>query len=133
MFIRMIAGISMAVLGALISVIPNFGYLQVCRHCHDIEMMAKVEFGFGVLIIFLSILLTFTESKDTRLVMSASLGLIGIFSALIAKVLIGFRDGNCSPDCSCSLCTVLCLMTLGILLFIIAFIYVFYLWRIKNT
>lgn len=133
---RAITGISTVLLGALIACVPNF-ILQICPHCQSMMMKcswtAKVEFGVGAMIMFLGVLLAFVDSREIRMGVSAALGFIGIFSALIAKVLIGFCDGNCNPNCECSPATAALTAALGILVAVISFINVFYLCRCKNT
>lgn len=133
---RAITGISTVLLGALIACVPNF-ILPVCTHCQSMMMKcicaAKAEFGIGVVIMFLAVLLAFVDSGEIRTGVSAALGFIGIFSALIANVLIGFCDGSCSPNCGCSPITAPLMAGLGILVAVISFINVFYLCRSKNT
>jgi uncharacterized membrane protein len=85
------------------------------------------------MIMFLGVLLAFVDSREIRTGVSAALGFVGIFSALIATVLIGFCDGSCSPNCACSPATATVTTALGILLSLISFINVFYLSRSKNT
>jgi uncharacterized membrane protein len=96
-------------------------------------LAAKTEYGVGVLIAFLGILAAFAEPKEMRMGFCAALGLVGIFAALVAKVLIGFCDGSCSPDCTCSPLTATVMAALGILAAGVSFINVFYLSRTKNT
>ncbi len=95
---RMITGISTAILGALISIVPNFLFFALCPYCHSMAMKcswaAKAEFGVGVLIVFLAILLTFVESGKIRMGISTGMGFVGILSLLISTVLIGFCDGE---------------------------------------
>ena len=133
---RVVTGISTALLGVLIACIPNF-LLPICPHCQSMMMKciwaAKAEFGIGVTIMFLAVLLSFVESREIRMGTSAALGFIGVLSALIAKVLIGFCDGSCSPNCECSPVTAPLMAGLGILVAAISFINVFYLSRSKNT
>ena len=133
---RVITGVSTVILGALIACVPNF-ILTVCPYCQSMmekcTWAAKAEFGVGALIAFLAILLAFVESKEIRMGISTALGFIGIFAALIANVLIGFCDGSCSPECSCSPRTAPLMIALSILLTAISFLNVFYLSRAKNT
>jgi hypothetical protein len=133
---RAITGISTVLLGALIACVPNF-ILPICPHCQSMMMKciwaAKAEFGVGVVVMFLAVLLAFVDSREIRLGVSAALGFVGIFSALIAKVLIGFCDGSCSPNCGCNPVTEPVMAGLGILVAVISFINVFYLSRSKNT
>ena len=123
---RIITGISTSVLGALIAIVPNFSFLAVCSHCQNTMMKcssaAKAEYGIGVLIIMLAVLLAFTESGETRMGISAALGFVGILSALAAKILIGFCAGACSSGCSCSPMTIPVLMAFGILVSVISFV-----------
>ncbi|MDF3002523.1 MAG: hypothetical protein K0Q48_2642 [Bacillota bacterium] len=134
---KILAGVSTAVLGVLIAAVPNFTPLQICELCQRMAMKcswaAKAEFGVGVLILFLSILLIFSESKDVRLGVSAALGMVGILSTLIAKVLIGFCAGDCCSGCTCSPLTPPVMTGLGIAVAAIAFINVIYLLQKKNT
>ncbi len=133
---RAITGISTVLLGALIACVPNF-ILPICPHCQSMMMKciwaAKAEFGVGVVIMFLAVLLAFVDSGGIRSGVGAALGFIGILSALIATVLIGFCDGSCSPDCGCNPMTAQVMAGLGILTAVISFINVFYLSRPKNT
>lgn len=133
---RTIMGITTVLLGALIACVPNF-ILTICLHCQHMEMRcswaAKAEFGVGVLIVFLGILLAFVESREIRMGISTALGVIGILSLLISKVIIGFCDGSCSQECSCSPLTVPVMMVLSILAAAVSFINAFYLSRTKNT
>lgn len=133
---RVITGVSTVILGGLIACVPNF-ILTVCPYCQNMmgkcTWAAKAEFGVGALIAFLAILLAFVESKEIRMGISTALGFIGILAALIAKVLIGFCDGSCSLECSCSPLTAPLMTAMGILLAVISFINVFYLSRAKNT
>lgn len=133
---RIITGASTAILGTLIAIVPNF-ILTICPHCQGMMMKcswsAKAEFGVGVLIIFLAILLALVDSREIRLGISISLGFIGILASLIAKVLIGFCDGSCSPDCSCNPITAPLMTVLGILVAVLSFVNAIYLSRTKNT
>ncbi len=133
---RVVTGISTVILGGLIACVPNF-ILTICPYCQGMAMRcswaAKAEFGVGVLIVFLGILLAFVESGDTRMGISTALGFVGILAAMVVKVLIGLCDGSCSPDCSCSTLTAPLLMTLGIITAALSFINAFYLSRAKNT
>lgn len=134
---KLLVGVSTAILGALIAVVPNFTPLQICEVCQRMAMKcswaAKAEFGIGVLILFLSILLIFTESREIRLGVSAAMGMVGVLSTLIAKVLIGFCGGECCSDCTCSSLTPPVMTGLGIIVALIAFINVIYLIQNKNT
>lgn len=133
---RTITGISTVVLGALISCVPNF-ILEICPFCQNLAAKctwaAKSEFGIGVVIMFLGILLAFVESRGIRTGISAALGFIGIFAALTAAILIGFCDGNCNPACSCNPLTTPLMAALGILVAVISFANAFYLCTRKNT
>ena len=133
---RVITGISTGILGALIACLPNF-ILTICPQCQSMMMKcswaAKAEFGVGALIVFLAILLVFVESSDIRMGISMALGCIGILTALIAKVLIGFCDGSCSSGCSCNPITTPLMVAMGILVSVLSFINAFYLSRTKNT
>lgn len=133
---RTMMGITTVLLGALIASVPNF-ILTICPHCQHMEMgctwAAKTEFGIGVLIVFLGILLAFVESREIRMGISTSLGFIGILSLLISRVIIGFCDGTCSQECSCSPLTVPVMTILSVLTAVISFINAFYLSRTKNT
>ena len=82
---------------------------------------------------FLAILLTFTESREIRLGISAALAMVGVLAALIANVLIGFCDGSCCEECTCNPFTVIAVTALGIVTAVIFFINTFYLAKNKNT
>lgn len=133
---RVITGISTILLGAFIACVPNF-ILTVCPFCQGMAgkctWAAKSEFGIGVLIMFLGILLAFVESGAIRTGISAALGFIGILAALTANMLIGFCDGSCNPECSCSPTTAIFMTALGILVAVISFVNTFYLSTRKNT
>lgn len=133
---RIITGVSTILLGALIAGVPNF-ILTVCPYCQNMmgrcTWAAKTEYGVGVLIMFLGILLAFVESREIRTGVSAALGFIGVLAALTATVLVGFCSGSCSQECSCSPITTTLMAALGILISVISFINVFYLSRTKNT
>jgi len=94
---------------------------------------AKAEYGVGVLIVFLAILLAFTESREIRLGISAALAMVGVLAALIANVLIGFCDGNCCDECTCNPFTIIVITALGIITAVTFFINTFYLANNKNT
>ncbi len=134
---RTITGATAAILGALIAILPNFSPLQVCTYCMKMGMKcswaAKAEYGVGVLVVFLAILLTFTESREIRLGISAALAMVGVLAALIANVLIGFCDGSCCEECTCNPFTVIAVTALGIVTAVIFFINTFYLAKNKNT
>lgn len=129
---RVISGISTIVLGALIACVPNF-ILTICPFCQSMmgkcTWAAKAEFGIGVMIMFLGVLLAFVESKEVRMGISVALGFTGILSALTARVLIGF----CGGDCSSSPDTVPLMTALGIIVAVISFANTFYLSCRKNT
>lgn len=133
---KILTGVSTAVLGALIAVVPNFSPLQICELCQRMGMKcswaAKAEFGIGVLILFLAVLLLFTESREVRLGVSAALGMVGILSVMVAKVLIGFCGGTCCSGCTCSPLTPPVMTGLGLLVAVVAFLNVFYLLRSKS-
>lgn len=133
---RVITGVSAVVLGILIASIPNF-IMTVCPYCHSMAMKcswaAKAEFGTGVLIALLGILLAFAEPVDIRMGISTMLGFAGVIAALVAKVLIGFYDGDCSWECSCDPNVATVESVLGAAVAVIFFINVFYLSRAKNT
>lgn len=131
----MVTGISTAILGALIACIPNFIW-PVGEHCRETMMecvaAAKMEYGIGVLIVFLAILLGFAESGEIRTGISTGLGFIGVLAALTATVLVGFCDGNCT-QCACNPVTAPVMAALGIAVVLISFINVFYLCRKKHN
>mgnify|MGYP002351904027 CR=1 FL=1 len=133
---RAITGISAIILGLLTAGVPNF-VLPVCHHCQEMMMKciwaAKAEYGIGVLIVFLGILLAFAESEEIRTGISAALGFIGILTILVARVLIGFCDGSCDPECSCRPLTAPLMTVFGVLCAVIFFANVFYLIKKKNT
>lgn len=133
---RVIMGISTVALGALIACVPNF-ILAICPHCQYLGMKcswaAKAEFGVGVLIAFLGILLAFAESREIRIGISAALGFVGILSLLISRVIIGFCNGSCSLECTCNPLTVQLMTALSILTAVISFLNTLYLSRKKNT
>lgn len=132
---RAVTGASTAVLGALIACVPNFIW-PIGEHCRQMIMecvaAAKTEYGIGVLIVFLAILLGFAESREIRVGIGIGLGFIGILAALVATVLIGFCDGSCSPHCTCNPMTAPVMAGLGIAVALISFINVFYLSRRKH-
>lgn len=134
---KIIVGISLAILGGLIAVVPNFTPLQICELCQRMSMKcswaAKAEFGVGVLILFLCILLIFTESKEIRLGLSTALGMVGVLSIMIGNVLIGFCGGDCCTGCTCSPLTPPVMTALGAAVTVIAFANAIYLMRNKNT
>lgn len=93
---------------------------------------AKTEYGIGVLIVFLAILLGFAESREIRMGIGIGLGFVGILAALVATVLIGFCDGSCSSHCTCNPMTAPVMAGMGIAAALISFINVFYLSRRKS-
>jgi hypothetical protein len=119
---KIVSGIFLALLGGLIAIAPN---LLISQHCLNMQMkcfcIAKMELGIGILIIVLALLFICFESRETKLGISLSLVLIGVFSALIATVLIGFCNGTCSTDCSCNPATSLIIAILGTLVALISF------------
>jgi hypothetical protein len=129
-------GITTAVLGALIACVPNF-ILTVCPFCQNMMMKcvwaAKVEFGIGVLILFLAVMLAFVESKEIRIGVSTALCFVGILAVMVAKVILGFCDGSCNQECTCSSLTAPLMTTMGILVAVISIVNVIYLSRSKNT
>jgi uncharacterized membrane protein len=129
---RAVTGALTAVLGALIACLPNFIW-PIGEHCRQMMMecaaAAKTEYGIGVLIVFLAILMGFAESREIRMGIGIGLGFIGILAALIATVLIGFCDGTCSPHCTCNPITVPVIAGLGTATALISFINAFYLNR----
>lgn len=133
---RVITGVSTIAFGALIACVPNF-ILTICPFCQSMAgkctWAAKSEFGIGVLIMFLGILLAFVESGSIRAGISAALGFIGILAALTANMLVGFCDGSCNPECSCSSATAMLMTALGIFVAVISFANTFYLSIRKNT
>jgi uncharacterized membrane protein len=132
---RLITGISTAILGAFIACVPNFIW-PIGEHCRQMMMecvaAAKTEYGIGVLIVFLAILLGFTESREIRIGISTGLGFVGILAALVATVLVGFCDGACSQQCACNPMTAPLMSALGILVAVVSFINAFYLSRSKH-
>ena len=133
---RVISGVLTIVLGALIACVPNF-ILMICPFCQSMmgkcTWAAKAEFGIGVMIMFLGVLLAFVESREVRKGISIALGFIGILSALTARILIVFCGGDCSPECSCSPVTAPLMTALGIVVVAISFANTFYLSCRKNT
>ena len=120
---KIVSGIFLALLGGLISIAPNF---LISQHCLNMQMkcfyVAKIELGIGILIIVLALLFIYFKSRETKLGISLSLALIGVFSALIATVLIGFCNGSCSTECSCNPATSLIIAILGTLVALISFV-----------
>jgi hypothetical protein len=98
-----VAGILLAVLGALISLLPT---RLIDKHCVTEQLncywTGKTELGLGILIVILALLLITIESRETRMGISLSLALIGLFSALVTSVLIGFCGAGCGAKCTCS-------------------------------
>lgn len=133
---RVVMGISSVLLGALIACVPNF-ILTVSDYCRHMEMgcvwAAKAEFGVGVLIVFLGILLALVEAREIRMGISTALGFIGILSLLMSRIIIGFCDGTCSPECTCSSLTIPVMTGLSVAVSVISFINAFYLSTAKNT
>ncbi|HWQ79779.1 MAG TPA: DUF4418 family protein [Anaerovoracaceae bacterium] len=131
---RMVTGISTAILGALIACVPNFIW-PIGEHCREMMMgcvsAAKTEYGIGVLIVFLAILLGFAESREIRTGISIGLGFIGILAALVATVLVGFCDGSCA-QCACNPMAAPVMAALGIAVALISFINAIYLSRMKR-
>ncbi len=119
---KTVSGISLILLGALISIVPNF---LVYQHCMQMAAKctysAKTEFAIGILIIILAAMLLLFESREARLGISISLIFIGIFAALVPTMLIGFCDGKCgNPGCTCSSFTTLIMAALSILVALIS-------------
>jgi hypothetical protein len=132
----MVTGISTAILGVLIACIPNIIW-PIGEHCRQMMMecvaAAKVEYGIGVLIVFLAILAGFAESREIRIGISIGQGFVGILAALIATVLVGFCDGACSGQCACNSMTAPVIAVLGIATALAAFINAIYLNRRKHN
>ena len=131
---KIVLGISLGVLGVLISTAPNF---LVCQHCMKMAMKCagsvKTEFGIGVIILILALFLLFFESREIRLGISISLTLIGLFSALVSTVLSGFCNGSCgNPDCTCSPFTTLIMTILSIFVVLLALLNSLFLSRARN-
>lgn len=133
---RVITGLAAILSGGLIACVPNF-ILTVSDSCQGMMIKcswaAKTEFGIGVLIVFLGILLAFVESREIRIGVSAALGFVGILAALTATVLIGFCDGACSADCSCNPITAPLMAILGGVLSAVSWINVLYLSHRKDA
>lgn len=131
----MITGIATAILGALIAGIPNFIF-PVGEHCRTAVMecayTAKMEYGIGVMIVFLAILLALVESWEVRIGISIGMGFTGILAAVAATFLMGFCDGNCSIECTCNPITSPLMTGIGILIAVIAFVNAIYLSRKKH-
>jgi hypothetical protein len=132
---RIVPGISLGVLGALISIAPNY---LVCQHCMKMGMKCagsvKIEFGIGIIVLILTLLLFFFVSREIRLGISISLTLIGIFSALVSTVLSGFCNGSCgNADCTCSPFTTPIMTTLSILVVLVALFNSMFLSKTKNS
>lgn len=121
---KMASGISLALLGAIISFMPNF---LMGHHCLQnlgtkCYFAAKTEFGIGILIILLAIFFIYFDSKEIKFGISFSLSLVGIFSALTPSLLIGFCSGSCSMQCTCNSATSLIMIILSILVTLISFV-----------
>lgn len=120
---KIVPGISLAILGAIISIAPNF---LIGQQCINMKMKcfwaARTEVGIGILIIILALLLICFKSREAKLGISLSLALIGAFGALIATVLIGFCNGSCSMKCTCSSASLLVMTLLGMLVVVISLV-----------
>jgi hypothetical protein len=100
---KYVSGILMAILGALIAFLPT---RLIDTHCITGQMKCfwagKTELGLGILIVILALLFLYFESRETRLGLSLALALIGVLSALVSSVLIGFCCGSHGMKCVCS-------------------------------
>lgn len=110
---NMVSGISLAILGGLISVVPKF---LVCSHCMSMQMKcywtARMELYIGIFIIVLALLNIFLKPREIKLGVNLSLFLFGLLS-MVATLLSGFCSANCSTECTCSSISVLIMAVLG--------------------
>lgn len=129
---KTLSGIVLAILGALISFMPKW---LMDEHCINARMncfwSGKAELGIGLLIVILALLLIYFESKEIRMGINLSLALIGIFSALITSVLIGFCGGSCGAKCTCSPAATYIMTGLGVLVTILSCLNLFQLNKIQ--
>ena len=131
---RILTGTAAAVLGFLISVLPAFVF-PVCDFCQSMGMKCvgavKAEYGMGVAVLFLAVLIGFTEAERIRFWMSLAIALIGIPVAFVGKTML--CGGDCNPQCSCNPLTPWLVTGLGILTTVIFLINAISLRRSKNT
>jgi uncharacterized membrane protein len=110
---NIVSGISLAVLGGLVSFVPKF---LVCSNCVSMQMecswTARMELYIGIFIIVLAILSIFLKPREIKLGVSFSLFLFGLFSVIIALA-SGFCSGECSTECTCSPISVFIMIVLG--------------------
>lgn len=130
---RIMTGAAAAVLGILISIIPTF-VLPIGKLCQEMAMKCsgavKAEYGIGVAVLFLAVLICFAESEKIRFWVSAALALAGIPAAVIGNTML--CGGGCRAECSCSPMAPALMTALGILTTVIFAINTIYL-RSKNT
>ncbi|MGC4018308.1 MAG: DUF4418 family protein [Muricomes sp.] len=116
---KTITGISLVVLGAMISFGPKF---LMSGHCLEMKMKcfwtSKAEFYIGFFIMILALSFLYFEAKEMRMSICLSLALFGILSAIM--VFNGFCNGSCGSECSCSSVTSLVMIVLSVLVSLIS-------------
>jgi len=100
---KYVTGILTAILGALIAFLPT---RLIDTHCISERVQCfwagKMELGLGILIVILSLLFLYFDSRDMRMGLSLALALVGVLSALVSSVLIGYCCGSHGMKCVCS-------------------------------
>ena len=106
---KTVSGISLAILGALIFIVPKF---LISGHCLNMQMKcfwtAKTEFYIGIFIVILAFLFLY-------------FALFGFFSVIVTAFM-GFCNGSCSAICSCSPISSVIMIILSILVTLISFL-----------
>jgi drug/metabolite transporter (DMT)-like permease len=127
---KIIWGVILGILGAMISVVPNF-ILRTCEHCMDMGMKcptaAKAEFIIGVMILLMAVFFIASESNQARWGISVGMVMLGILTALMATIIIGFCDGSCSTECTCSSLRAPAMIAMGTLVSLISLVNSFFL------
>ena len=129
---RLLFGVIQALLGILISAVPNYSMFQICQKCQDIEIKcywaARTEYGVGILIIVYALLYIAFKNREIRMAINIAIACLGIFVALIATVIIGFCDGSCNPNCTCNPATLPVMTMLGMLILLVSIVNGIYLY-----
>lgn len=119
---KTVSGISLAILGALIFIVPKF---LISGHCLSMQMKcfwtAKTEFYIGIFIVILAFLFLYFESREMKSGISLSLALFGFFSVIVTAFM-GYCNGSCSAVCSCSPVSSVIMIVLSILVTLISFL-----------